>query len=113
MNNFTSLHELFSMYRRELGYSFISCLVAVARHWQARDPFREVVTNGLLCAVVAFGISNLLEYFGIDATKWGYMGSVLLGYVGVSVLFDVVASRIPFLKSATTAARSNNDVSTK
>ena len=111
MNNYSSLHELFAMYRRDLGYSIVACIVALVRHWQARDPFRETFTNGILVAVVAFGMRTILDYFGIESDTWGYLASVLLGYVGVGALFDVIASRIPFLKSAT--SRGGNDVQPK
>lgn len=99
MNNIPPLQELFSIYRKELGYSFVACLIAVAKHWQRRDPFREIVTNGVICAAVAFGISNVLDFFNIDSGKWGYMASIFLGYVGVEVMLDLLAERIPFLKS--------------
>ncbi len=107
----TSLYQIFSVYRKELGYSLVACIVAVTRHWQARDPFREIVTNGVLVAVVAFGIQNVLELFSIDTDKWGYLASVLLGYVGVTVLFEVIAEKIPFLKVLKKG--SGNNVSAK
>lgn len=91
------LQQLFVMYRHELGYSFVACCVAVARHWQQGDPFREIVTNGALCALVAFGINNVLEYFTIDSAQWGYLASVFLGYVGVEAVMSGLADRLPFI----------------
>ncbi|HCR1107377.1 TPA: phage holin family protein [Klebsiella aerogenes] len=86
------------MYRNELGFSFIACVVAACRHWQQKHPFREICTNALLCAAVAFGANNLLELFGIDGSKWGYLASVAIGYMGLETTLGVISDRIPFIK---------------
>lgn len=101
------LFSLFNMYRRELGYSLVACLVAVARHWQQGDPFRELATNGVFVAVAAFGMNEILTVFGIDGGQWGYLASAWLGYVGVQALLDGVTARLPL------PGRARDDLSTK
>ena len=96
-----TLYELFCTYRHELGYSFIACFVAVLRHWQKGDNFRQTFTNGLLCAAAAFGMHNILTAFDIDAGRWAYEASFLLGYVGVHTVLNILEEKIPFLKAIT------------
>lgn len=91
------LQQLFMLYRHELGYSFVACIVACAKHWQKGDGFREIVTNGVICALCAFGIETLLDAFGISGGQWGYLASVFVGYVGVQSLMEGIAGRLPFL----------------
>lgn len=91
-------HELYMTYRIELGFSLIACVVAACRHWQQQHPFREICTNALLCAAVAFGANTLLELFGIDGKKWGYLASVAIGYMGLETTLAVISDRIPFIK---------------
>ena len=91
------LHQLFLMYRHELGYSFVACIVAIARHWQQGDPFREIATNGVFVAVAAFGMNELLAAFGIDGGQWGYLASAWLGYVGVQALLAGLVDRLPII----------------
>lgn len=92
-----TLYQMFHLYRHELGFSFIAALVAVFRHWQMKHPFRDIVTSGFLCAAFAFGISTVLDYFGIEGQKWGYLASVFLGYVGVETALDAISEKLPFL----------------
>ncbi|WP_225760237.1 phage holin family protein [Leclercia sp. Marseille-Q4284] len=89
------LQQLFISYRRELGYSFVACLVAMARHWQRGDPFREIATNGVFVAVAAFGMNEILSLFGINGGQWGYLASAWLGYVGVQTLITGITARLP------------------
>lgn len=97
MSDQVTLYQIFHTYRHELGFSFVAALVAVFRHWQLRHPFRDIVTSGVLCAAVAFGINTILEAFGISGGKWNYLASVLLGYVGVESVLDAVSEKLPFL----------------
>lgn len=94
------LAQIFHLYRRELGYSFIATLTAVVRHWQCRDPWREICFNGVLVAIVAFGLEGMMSFYGIDSGKWGYLVAVWLGYVGVAGFIDGISARIPFLTSS-------------
>lgn len=98
MSEHTTLWQLFQLYRVELGYSFIAASVAVFRHWQLRHPFSDIVSGGAICAAVAFGMNNILSFFGIDHGTWGYLASVFLGYVGVETALDWASEKIPFLK---------------
>lgn len=87
------LLELFATYRSEFGYSFIAAVVATARHWQKGDSFREIATNGIIVAAIAFGMNTILGQFGIDEGKWGYLASVFLGYVGHKVFVNSLLDR--------------------
>lgn len=94
MHDKNLLVEIFTQYRTELGYSFIAAAVATARHWQKGDGFREIVTNGVIVAAIAFGMNTILAQFGIDEGKWGYLASVFLGYVGHKVFVKSFLDRI-------------------
>lgn len=95
-----SLREIFFLYRHELGYSFVACCVAMLRHWQKGDPFREIFTNGLLCAFAAFGLKEIFHFFDMPMETSGYLASVLLGYVGVEVLLNALPFKIPMTRQA-------------
>lgn len=104
-----TLHQLFLMYRTELGYSFIAAIVAVFRHWQLRHPFRDMVTSAVICAAFAFGMKSILEFFQIDGGAWGYLASVVLGYMGVETLLDYASEKIPFLRRSPRKDEELND----
>lgn len=86
--------EFFALYRHELGYSFVAALVAAARSYQQEDSFRFVITNAMIVAAIAFGMSTILEAFGINSGKWGYLASVFLGYVGHKVFITHLLDRL-------------------
>lgn len=100
--------ELFILYREQLGYSFVACAVALCRHWQLRDPFREVFSDALMCAFLAFGISSVLSYFGIDSKQWGYLTSIAVGYLGFKTIWQLITDRVPLINT-----RKADDVQTK
>ena len=94
MRDEMGLLELFTLYRKELGYGFVAAVVCMARAWQKGDPFRTVITNGAIVAMVAFGMKEILNLCDINEAKWGYLASVFLGYVGV----EAFLSRLPIPK---------------
>lgn len=96
-DEFCGLSTLFQLYRHELGYSFVACIVAIVRHWQTGDKWREIASNAVLVALVAFGVQNILDFFGIDSSQWAYLASVWIGYVGVEGLIAGIGERLPVI----------------
>ena len=91
--------ELFMLYRQQFGYSFVACCIALCRHWQLRDSFREIFSDAIMCAFLAFGVSTALDYFGIESEKWGYLASLIIGYVGFKTIMKLITDRIPLINS--------------
>ncbi|MGV2814597.1 phage holin family protein [Enterobacter cancerogenus] len=105
MREFCQIHLFFMHYRHELGYSVIACIVAVTRHWQNGDSFRNIATNGIYVTVAAFGMNEILTLFDIDGSQWSYLASAWLGYVGVQGLLKDIRRKL-----ASSVEKNQNDV---
>lgn len=69
--------------RTELGYALASGSMAILRCVYRGESFKNTCTEGCMCALAAFGISEVLV-----ALDWppdlAFPASVFLGYVGLA-----------------------------
>lgn len=70
-------------YRAEIGYALTGGTMAVLRCISRGETFKNTCAEGGMCALAAFGISEILT-----ALEWSsdlaFPASVFLGYVGLT-----------------------------
>nr|CAK1257045.1 holin/anti-holin [Klebsiella phage vB_Ko_K70PH128C1] len=101
MNDITGyIAEVFRLYKVDLGYSAAAAVMATLKHIQDGDSLRSIITNALMCGMVAIGIKWLMgvwaAHFGfeIDA-RVGWLAALALGYFGVKGAFQYLGNYIP------------------
>ncbi|RAU29509.1 phage holin family protein [Enterobacter sp. ECC-175] len=66
-----------------LGYAFTGGTMAVLRCIYRGESFKNTCAEGGMCALVAFGISEILTALDLQP-ELAFPASVFLGYVGIS-----------------------------
>lgn len=69
--------------RTELGYALASGSMAILRCVYRGESFKNTCTEGIMCAMAAFGISEVLIAFDWDPGL-AFPASVFIGYVGLA-----------------------------